>query len=145
MPDWATCRGPWCCFWTVLWLNPQHPATDILALHTSHKGPEKPECSRPEGQSWWDPGRPVSAPSRPLFWGDSGGPMAAQRLVWGGSSQGHLVGVTLGVYEALALHQLRKRDKAASSGSGMGGAQRSALSRKSLLRPWTSSHGQTRS
>ena len=34
--------------------------------------------------------------------------MAAQRLVWGGSSQGHLVGVTLGVYEALALHQLRK-------------------------------------
>lgn len=87
----------------------------------------------------------MSAPSRAPFWGDSGGPTAAPRLVRGSSSLGHLVGVTLGVYEGLAPHQLRKRDKAASSGSGVGGAQRSALSRESLLRPWTSSHGQTRS
>ena len=91
-PGWATHRGPWRCFWTVLWLNPQHPAIGILALHTSHKGPERPERSRPEGQLRRDPGWPVSAPIHPHFWGDSGGPTAAPRLVWGGSSQGHLVG-----------------------------------------------------
>ena len=124
--DWATCRGPWCCFWTVLWLNRQHPATDILALHTSHKGPEKPECSRPEGQSWRDPGQPVSAPSRAPFWGDSGGPTAAPRLVRGSSSQGHLVGVTLGVYEGTGPAPAQEARQ--SSLLRLGGGGRSAVS-----------------
>ena len=47
--------------------------------------------------------------------------MAAPRLVWGTSSQGHLVGVTLGVYAGPALHRLRECDKAASFRLGGGG------------------------
>ena len=46
--------------------------------------------------------------------------MAAPRLVWGTSSQGHLVGVTLGVYAGPALHRLREWDNAASFRLGDG-------------------------
>ena len=63
----------------------------------------------------------MCSPSHSPFWGDAGGPMATPRLVWGTSSQGHLVGVTLGVYTGPALHWLRKWDKAASFQLGGGG------------------------
>ena len=87
----------------------------------------------------------MSSPSHPPFWVDSGGPMAAPRLVWGTSSQGHLVGVTLGVYAGPALHWLRECDKAASFRLGGGGRSVVSPLPRAPLRPWTSSHGQTRS